>query len=85
MISFGAIDCEIVTFNRFYRTNKRGGLPLFLLRKNTGCIQTVLKNIDVIMGKGSVDDYGMMLDTWGDADGKSPLGIKADVLLLLQS
>ena len=34
------------------------------------------------MGKGSIDDYGMMLDTWGEADGKSPLGTKANVLLL---
>ena len=33
------------------------------------------------MRKGPIDDYGMMLDSWR-ADGKSPLGIKADVLLL---
>ena len=63
MISFRAIDCGAVIFNRFYRTNKRGGLPLILLRYNTGCIQTALKNIHVLMRKGSMDDYGMMLDT----------------------
>ena len=38
------------------------------------------------MGKGSIDDYGMMLDTWGGgADGKSSSGIKTNVLLLIQS
>ena len=66
MISFRAVDCGTVIFNRFYPTNGRGGLPLFLLKWKTGCIQTVLKNIDVLMGKGSIDDYGMMLDTWGE-------------------
>ena len=40
----------------------------------------------MIVGKESVDDYEMMSDTWGgEADGKSPSGIKADVLLLTQS
>ena len=63
MISFGAVDCGAVILNRFYPTNERGELLLTLPRKNTGCIQTVLKNIDVLMGKGSIDDYGMMLDT----------------------
>ena len=36
------------------------------------------------MGKGSLNDYGMMLDSWR-ADGKNPLGIKASVRLLTQS
>ena len=52
MISFRAVNCVAVIFNCFYPANKGGGLPLILLRKNTGCIQTALKNIDVIMGKG---------------------------------
>ena len=63
MISFGGVNCGVVSFNRFYPTNERGGLLLILLRQNTGCIQISLKNIDVPMGKGSMDDYGMMLDT----------------------
>ena len=63
MVSFGAVDCGAVIFNHFYPTNERGGLLLILLRQNTGCIQISLKNIDVPMGKGSMDDYGMMLDT----------------------
>ena len=63
MISFRAVNCVAVIFNCFYPANKGGGLPLILLRKNTGCIQTALKNIHVLMRKGSMDDYGMMLDT----------------------
>ena len=77
MISFGAIDCETVSFNHFHPTNERGGLSLILLRQNTGCIQSALKNIDVIMGKGSINDYGMMLDTWrGGGRWQKSLGYK---------
>ena len=52
VISFRAVDSGTVSFNRFDPTNERRGLPLILLRQNTGCIQTVLKNIDVLMGRG---------------------------------
>ena len=63
MISFGAVDCGAVIFNHFYPTDEGGGLPLILLRESTGCIQTVLINTDMLMGKGSIKNYGMVLGT----------------------
>ena len=65
VISLGAVDCGAVIFNHFYPTDEGGGLPLILPTENTGYIQIVLRNIDVLMGKGSIDDCGMMLHTWG--------------------
>ena len=50
VISFRAIDCGAVIFNRSDPTNERGGLPLILLRENTGYIQTVLINTDMLDG-----------------------------------